>query len=321
MLRGSFQFRRLQRHFRNPLQTGAGTVSYVDRLLIRAETPDGIGWGELAPWPTFPVEKIDDAIALLDAADGNLAALAAAIAGRESQLPCLMAALAMIRDWSVIESTPVSLPCTALLPLGTPTEKLRTLYESGYRSVKIKIGPETNLAALETRLATLPLDLSLRLDANGSLSPERARDWIDFTQGTPQIELLEQPLAVGHPELVQHTGTKIALDESVTQPVGNSAITAWPGLFVIKPALSGDWATTAAWVKTRPERVIISSAFETAIGRQAALVWAASLNLKRSVGFDTLNYFESDGWDKHQAGPWVKTLDGFNWETFGRKNL
>ena len=72
---GSFQFRRLRRHFKNPLQTGSGTVSHVDRLLLRVESAEGIGWGEVAPWPTFPVEKITDALNFLEAAKGNLAAL------------------------------------------------------------------------------------------------------------------------------------------------------------------------------------------------------------------------------------------------------
>ena len=317
---GSFQFRRLRRHFKNPLQTGSGTVSHVDRLLLRVESAQGIGWGEVAPWPTFPVEKITDALNFLEAAKGNLAALYAGIAGYEQQLPCLMAALAMARDGATIQSISVALPCTGLVPMGAPAERLKSLYELGYRSIKIKISPETNLVALEAKIATLPSDLTLRLDANGSLPPERARDWIHFTQGTPQIEFLEQPLAAGHPELLQHSGSKIALDESVTQPVGNLAAESWPGLFVIKPALSGDWGPVAAWAKARPGRVVLSSAFETAIGRQAGLVWASALNLNRAVGFDTLNYFEPDGWEMHNSGPVVKTLDGFDWEAYWRKN-
>ena len=318
---GSFQFRRLRRHFKNPLQTGSGTVSYVDRLLLRVESPEGLGWGEIAPWPTFPVEKFAEDLDLLEAAKGNLTALYAGIAGREEQLPCLMAALAMARDWSVIQSTAASLPCTGLIPIGASTERLKSLYEAGYRSIKIKISPETNLVAFETKITTLPSDLTLRLDANGSLPPERARDWIHFTQDTPQIEFLEQPLAAGHPELLQHSGSKIALDESITQPVGNLAAESWPGLFILKPALCGDWEPVAAWAKARPGRVVLSSAFETAIGRQAGLVWAAALNLNRAVGFDTLNYFEPDGWEMHNSGPVVKTLDGFDWEAYWRKNL
>lgn len=320
MVNGSFQFRRLRRHFKNPLQTASGTVSHVDRLLLRVETGEVVGWGEIAPWPTFPVEKITDDLNFLEAAKGNLAALYKGIAGHERQLPCLMAALAMARDGSAIQSTSAALSCTGLIPIGAPTERLKSLYEAGYRSIKIKISPETNLVALETKIETLPSDLTLRLDANGSLPPERARDWIHFTQGTPQIEFLEQPLAAGHPELLQHSGSKIALDESVAQPVGNLAAESWPGLFVIKPALCGDWGPVAAWAKERPGRVVLSSAFETAIGRQAGLVWAAALNLNRAVGFDTLNYFEPDGWEMHNSGPIVKTLDGFDWEAYWRKN-
>ena len=102
MGQGRFEFRRLRRRFRRPLRTGAGEVESVDRILIRAEGEDGVGFGEVAPWPGFPVESADTAAAALREAGGDLGRLKAIVRVRGATLPCLASALSMAANWQAI---------------------------------------------------------------------------------------------------------------------------------------------------------------------------------------------------------------------------
>jgi O-succinylbenzoate synthase len=69
-------------------------VETVDRLLLRAETAEGVGYGEVAPWPGFPTESIDQAVEVLRSAQGSLGRLRAVTEAAGDTLPCLQAALA-----------------------------------------------------------------------------------------------------------------------------------------------------------------------------------------------------------------------------------
>ena len=71
-----------------------------------------------------------------------------------------------------------------------------------------------------------------------------------------------------------------------------------------------------AWRATRVGPVVYSSAFETAIGRQAALWLAAQDPAGGVVGFDTLGRFERDGRDRHAGGPHVRGLLDQSWDAF-----
>ena len=61
------------------------------------------------------------------------------------------------------------------------------------------------------------------------------------------------------------------------------------------------------------------TAFETAIGRQAALWLAAQDPAAGAVGFDTLGRFERDGRDRHAGGPSVGGLLDLSWDAFWKE--
>lgn len=308
MTGGFFDFKRVRRRLRSPLVTGAGSVDCVDRIILRTQTDEGTGYGEIAPWPGFPTETIAQSLEFLRSAQGSLSRLTAAVEASPFPLPCLSAALSSCRAWDEIARFGDGLPCAGLMTLSAMESQAKS--EAGFRTLKMKISAETPVDAVTGVMRRFTG--ALRLDANGSLDLQAARRWTDFARAHAQVEFIEQPLPVGHPGYASLGTEKVALDESFLTPGG----TEWSGPVVVKPMLAGDWDTLRAWRRGRAESVVYSSAFETAIGRQAALWLAAQDPAAGTVGFDTLGRFEHDGRDRHLAGPVAGGLRDYDWAAF-----
>jgi len=308
MTGGFFDFKRVHRRLRTPLTTGAGSVNSVDRIILRTQSDQGTGYGEIAPWPGFPTESVEQALEFLRSAQGNLPHLVAAVDASPTPLPCLSSALSSCRLWDKIMGFGGSLPCAGLMTLSVMETEAKVA--AGFKTLKVKISPETSEESIHGVLSRFPG--SLRLDANGSLDLQTARRWTEFTRTQAQVEFLEQPLPVGHPGYASLGPDKIALDESFLTPGGID----WSGIVVVKPLLAGDWDDLLAWRTTRADAVVYSSCFETAIGRQGALWLASQDPAAGTVGFDTLGRFESDGRDRHAQGPSASGLPGYDWAGF-----
>jgi len=308
MTGGFFDFKRVHRRLRTPLTTGAGSVNSVDRIILRTQSDQGTGYGEIAPWPGFPTESVEQALEFLRSAQGNLPHLVAAVDASPTPLPCLSSALSSCRLWDKIIGFGGSLPCAGLMTLSVMETEAKVA--AGFKTLKVKISPETSEESIHGVLSRFPG--SLRLDANGSLDLQTARRWTEFARAQAQVEFLEQPLPVGHPGYASLGPDKIALDESFLTPGGID----WSGIVVVKPLLAGDWDDLLAWRTTRADAVVYSSCFETAIGRQGALWLASQDPAAGTVGFDTLGRFESDGRDRHPQGPSASGLPGYDWAGF-----
>jgi O-succinylbenzoate synthase len=308
MTGGFFDFKRLRRRLRSPLVTGAGSVDSVDRISLRTQSEQGTGYGEIAPWPGFPTETIAQSLEFLRSAQGGLSHLLASVEASPVPLPCLSSALSSCRAWSQIARFGGSHPCAGLMTLSAMETQAKI--DAGFQTLKMKISPETPLEAVTGVMARFPG--TLRLDANGSLDLQAARAWTALVRSHDQIEFIEQPLPVGHPGYASLGTDKVALDESFLTPGG----TDWAGPVVVKPMLAGDWETLLAWRRERTAKVVYSSAFETAVGRQAALWLAAQDPAAGTVGFDTLGRFEHDGRDRHPAGAIAGGLPDYDWAAF-----
>lgn len=306
---GKFEFLRVRRRFRHPITTGHGTVETVDRVLLRTEDENGVGFGEAAPWPGFPTEDCDAVVEALRSARGNLTHLRASVAASRGALPCLSAALSSCAHWPEIAAFTGALPCAGLLTKPT-AEGLAEKIGDGFRTLKLKIAGETLPGMVRELIEGAPAGVTFRLDANGGLTLEQARAWTELVRGLPACEFLEQPLPVGHPGYASLGTEKIALDESFLAP----GSLAWAGPVVVKPALAGDWDELLAWRRGHAGVVVYSSCFETAFGRQAALWLAAQDPAAGAVGFDTLGRFEMDGRDRHEAGPAARGRLDIRWQ-------
>jgi o-succinylbenzoate synthase len=283
----SIVWQRYRRRFRVPLRTGTGLFREREGILVQVEFPGyaGIGAGEIAPWPGFGCETLEDAENFLRDYRGGTV---------PRELPCVRAAVEMA--WNSICSpfAPAVLRSAALLSgdggagegilryLETLAAVLETRRAAGFSTFKLKITGEPDSPSLNiarTLLHLLTGNERLRLDANGSL-PTLA-PWLPLLED-PRLEFLEQPFSparmdaerVALAEIPLRLAGKLALDESVScaAPLPEN----WPGFVVIKPAFLVDWDVFREWRRRHPETpVIYSSAFETSVGRDALLRLAA----------------------------------------------
>ncbi|MBW4580437.1 MAG: o-succinylbenzoate synthase [Tildeniella nuda ZEHNDER 1965/U140] len=204
---------------------------------------------------------------------------------------------------------------SALLPAGEAAlHAWKPLWEQGFRTFKWKIGVHAiaiELEILHRLTQELPEAAKLRLDANGGLRFDDATQWLercDTIAAKPNllvtIEYVEQPLQASQFEAMQDLSqryrTPIALDESVAtlQQLQACYEKGWTGVFVIKPAIIGSPSRLRQFCQTHTIDAVFSSAFETAIGRQAGLKLSAELaNPDRAVGYGTTHWFDDAATD------------------------
>lgn len=309
---GSFQFRKIRRQV-PVLRAAGGEVGSVERLLIRAVDEEGqVAHGEVAPWEGFPVESLAEAEAALASAQGSLVNLLEL--GRAGALPCVGAACSMLGRWQAIAGYAGALPCAGLLGESDGERRAAELAEAGYGCLKAKVRPGEGCDRAKAILAGTPAGTSLRLDANGRLDLDEAMELVDWARTEPRVEFVEQPLEPGSAGFAALGSSKVALDESFLCR-GRRAREAegWGGFVVVKPAMAGDWDDLRALLADIPaDRLVLSSVFETAIGYQAALAFAAEVGATRALGFGTLG--ADAGWERHNAGPFVRGRPDIDWE-------
>ena len=309
-----------RRRFVQPLHTAHGPWVWREGLLIRLKDSLGrLGYGEVAPIPWFGSESVAEALAFCRAQgdegrsrpipdelpatqfglESALADLPGEIAGKEPAIPADSFANAAI---------------CGLLPAGPSVLEIAPQrLAQGHRTLKWKVGVHPavdEIRWLKQLVKDLPNSTRLRLDANGGLSLAQAEQWLavcDRINAHPQgaaIQYLEQPLPPAQfdqmLELTQRYRTAIALDESVaTVPeLEGCWQRGWRGVFVVKPAIAGSPQQLEAFCQEHRPRLVFSSAFETVVGRRAALAIAARCSPcpAPALGFGTQGWFDDD-WD------------------------
>jgi O-succinylbenzoate synthase len=265
------------------LITSRGALVQRRGWLLRLEAPDGhLGWGEAAA-------------PLLAASDADLAAAVAAMPAAidrgalEQMLPQLPSALACGLGMALAEleglgsqgqggwrSAP---PAAWLLPAGDAAVSALEQVLSDCSidpaqplTLKWKVAAVSDAqerALLDVLLQRLPPAAKLRLDANGGWDRLTADEWVDRLSEEPRLEWLEQPLAPhdlqGLAALAQRL--PVALDESLPY-LSEQQRSAWPGWLVRRPLQEGDPRPLLRELEAGAPRQMLSTAFETGIGRR-----------------------------------------------------
>ena len=331
------QYRRYLLPFRSAMRTAHGPWAEREGLLVRLEdAAGGVGYGEAAPIPWFGSETVgaaESACRELGEAvdDERLVALPRA-------LGCLRNAMAAARPREkTFAPVHPHLAVAALLPAGRAAlGQVAAKAEAGFRVFKWKVGvgdAADELALLDDVCAALPSGAKLRLDANGAWDRRQAERWLARCADRP-VEFVEQPAFAGttadRPSatemrkvddllrgLAGDFPTPIALDESVASDgdVERWLAMDWQGVWVIKPSLLGDVATTLAGLAKARATVVFSSALETRVGAQEALrvafAWEGG---PRALGFGVWPLFADGRFDGPYAGPFL------HWEDVNRIN-
>ncbi len=299
-----FDFRPYQRQFNRPLQTNHGTWNIREGIILRLQDNTGaVTWGEIAPISWFGSETLAEALKFCRQLPTTITA--EIIYSIPSHLPACQFGFESALLGLSGSSLPIQLKYSALLPAKeSALQTWQNLWKQGYSTFKWKIGVapiQQEIAIFKQLIQALPKLAKLRLDANGGLTWETAKQWLEICENVDIIEYIEQPLPINQfanvLALNKQYSTPIALDESVaTLPQIHACYhQGWRGIFVIKPAIAGFPSQLRQFCQNYTIESVFSSVFETAIARNAALNLAAEIQSEnKAVGFGINHWFKED---------------------------
>lgn len=301
-----------RRRFRRPLRTARGEWALREGFVLRVEEVGKIGYGEVAPLPEFGAETVAEAAAFLEEL----------VLRPELEVPVNLPSCRFGLSVAASESASLSKDyfVAALLPAGEAgLNAAAQKIEDGYKCLKWKIGVEPTSSEISYAvrlLQSLPEGVSLRLDANASLSLEQLDTWLGaLADYRAKVDYLEQPLAVSKEDAMAvrmaESGIPIALDESLNGAAAAQWLEAgaWKGPLVIKAPLMGEVDVLVEKLQPFAEQVVLSSVFETGIGLENCLRLADALPaISRPIGYDTVDAFE-DGLTPLESSPCIRAAD------------
>lgn len=197
------------------------------------------------------------------------------------------------------------IPINGLVWMGdfdTMLERIDRKISENFSCIKIKIGGidfERELDLIRHIRDSYDRDhLTIRLDANGSMSPRDALRKLDRI-ARYDIHSIEQPIAAGQwqamREITRNSPVDIALDEELIGNMGYDRRCflldgTMPRYIILKPSLHGGFRTCDGWIKDATDRDMgwwATSALESNIGLNAIAQWTASKNPTMPQGLGT----------------------------------
>lgn len=293
-------------HFKKPARTSRGEYTTHDMIVITIMDGKGqrIGLGECAPLPDLSCDR-DAYVRLSDVADLiNKAVNSDDYTEVLRPYPALLFALeSAMYDYQhnpLLYDTPfahseVGIPINGLIWMSDYEDMLqqvKTKLLQGFRCIKLKIGAlewEEEMRLIAKIRSRFSKDtVQLRVDANGSLSPETAMQRLEQL-AKYDIHSIEQPIPAGNwktmAELCRNTPLPIALDEEL---IGLNYLhekqtmldTIHPQYVVVKPSLHGGISGSLEWINEAQKRGIgswLTSALESNIGLRNVALLAARI--------------------------------------------
>ena len=195
-----------------------------------------------------------------------------------------------------------------VLPIQDVDETIRHLkesYQKGFRTFKIKSGyPADNLIEiLEGINKTSIRDCKFRIDANQSWPAYKSSEIIQSLEKF-NIEYIEEPFQNYDLQALtnfeQTSSIPIALDESIqsTDHLKKLLQILPDTIFVIKPLILGnlfDLFETLAQYRTHFNRIVVTTALESSIGRKAVASVASLIGDQAMAhGLNTGRFFKTD---------------------------
>lgn len=175
--------------------------------------------------------------------------------------------------------------------------------QTGYSTFKIKVGRdnfEKDLKLINEVRRRFGKNITIRLDVNGKWRFEDAKNYLEQLSSF-NIQYIEEP-CTNLDDLIKLAETSpipIAIDESVHtiddafEVINNSHIE----FIVLKPMVLGGLISSFRIIKEaekKNKKVIISSSFESAVGKSGLVLLAAITNHNFAHGLDTSEFFVKD---------------------------
>ncbi|HEY9771296.1 MAG TPA: o-succinylbenzoate synthase [Coleofasciculaceae cyanobacterium] len=299
-----FKFDIYQRRFKQPLRTSHGIWQIREGIIISLIDRFGVvSQGEIAPLPWFGSETMSQAVEFCQQLGETISL--EDIAAIANTLPACQFAFesAVIIFSTQQDNQPKNLNYCYLLPAG---ESALTSWQNIYQhqaatTFKWKIGVlplAKEIEILQRLVSIFPPDVRLRLDANGGLNLQQARQLLSVTDTLKAIAFIEQPLSPDNfadiLQLRQEHTTLLALDESIAsfRQLQIAHQQGWDGVYVIKAAIMGFPSRLKQFCQDNCLDIVLSSVFETKVGRGAVLKMAGELNHPRAVGFGVQHFYD-----------------------------
>jgi o-succinylbenzoate synthase len=311
---------------KKPFETAKSKISERKGFIISIKDSGNIkGVGDAAPLPDFGSESYDDAAKFLSNLKLNLKIDLANF--KESlqtnlspldKLPALRHGFEQAFLNYVCSKTKVSLNellnressrfvnvnCvigfSSLNEIGTVTKEI---IGKGYETLKVKVGREKfddDLKAIEMVRENTGKDIKIRIDANGKWNFESAKNNLKKLEKF-DIEYCEQPVvkSINYIRLRENTSIPLAADESIrsVQDAEDFITKKAAHVLILKPMMLGGIINTMKIVdiaKKNKIRTVITSSFESAIGRSFAILAASFLKDETAHGLGTAEFLEKD---------------------------
>ena len=312
--------------FKKPFETSKARITERKGFVISIKDSEKFkGIGDAAPLPEFGSESFDEAKEFfknlkinlkidlgnfLDSLEENLSPLDKLPALRHGfeqaflNYVCSKTSVSLNellnRESSRIVNVNGVIGFSPLNEIGTVTKEL---IGKGYKTLKIKVGREKfddDLKAIEEVRNIAGNETKIRIDANGKWNFDTARNNLKKLEKF-NIEYCEQPVnkSINFIRLKANTSIPLAVDESIRSVQdAEDFITkkaAW--VLILKPMMLGGIINTMKIVdlaKKSKIQTVITSSFESAVGRSFAILAASFLKDETAHGLGTAEYFEKD---------------------------
>ncbi len=323
MIIREFKFTSFDLKLKEPLKNASFTIESRSGFIVKITDENNLtGYGEVSPLPGFSSETLYDCEVALNTLHYKV--ISKSVKNEEldliselntiSNLPSLLfgieqAVISLLiqrRELSTLLTYEKLIPINGIVGINSKEEtfrKIDDLLAEDFKTIKIKLGVnsiEDDVELVKQITNRVDDSIKIRLDVNGNWSFKQTEFALN---NLPQdkIELIEQPVNNIN-ELVMlsdFSGIPIAVDESISKISDAKDIIERSNItnIVLKPSLLGSIIDTISLIKSAKKlekKIIISSAFESVVGR-SALVWLASfVEGNHAHGLNSGVYFEED---------------------------
>lgn len=285
-------------------------------LFVMTRSDGSQGLGECAPWPLFDGVTIDDAELALSSADGELPgcvrwglsrAERPSTETRPADPKAVQTAALLWEDASV----PFDLRLAELQKAPPPALKLKI--------ARTRDSEAIDLARIDRVRSHLP-HTEIRLDANRALAPDDVRRMHAACRATC-IAFWEEPCAaIDDLAQLARDGIPIALDESLLSTDRDSAEqfkAVAAAAYILKPSLLGPdrCRELVQHARERSIDVVVSSVFESRIGRSALAAFAQEVAPQTVHGLGTADFLAEDFVlpEANEIESWLTELVAEDW--------
>ncbi len=298
-MKDSRQFKVYKTKFNLPCQTARGTWTEKESIILRKEDKKGnLSFGEVSLVKGFTSERLSELLPL---------AIHWRKDGKTSENSLFKSAVSCLE--SEIWNAPLGINSLNGIHSATLANFNTQRILSEVYKIKIGISDVVDEISRAKEFFKLLSSASrVRLDANESLNIEDLYKWNEEFKDEPKLEFLEQPLPRHNLEKlieIQHRlDIPLAIDESIFWKGDFSYFMEdhWRGFFVIKPALMSNWSAAIEFIKSKPDRCVISTTFESPFGYEAVIRFASFSNC--IAGLDRNIYYNIEGeFSAHHQNP------------------